>query len=164
MIIGSYFYESYLGRDEENLEIRSDDYSFSAKRNDLGVWKVDVKRTEDLWFSFGYLQMFDREFQMELLRNASLGKLSAIVGEKALRSDRLMRAAARGAQVEWAALDEKSLLRRASQSFVDGVQAFKATVKKPEPVEFQMLSMKRATNEAWSPWELLAIGRYQAHT
>jgi acyl-homoserine lactone acylase PvdQ len=162
MMAASYFYELHLGRDEQRLEIKTDHYRFSADRNSVGVWNLKVQRAEDLWFAFGYLQMFDREFQMELLRNASLGKLSAIVGEKAITRDRLMRAAARSAQVEWAQMDEKSLIRRSSQAFVDGVQAFKSSSSKGEPVEFQMMGLKRSTNEAWSPWELLAIARYQA--
>jgi acyl-homoserine lactone acylase PvdQ len=162
LMLISFFFERHMGDDVTQLEIRNAQFSFRADRDGYGVWKAKVQRTEDLWFAFGYLQMHDRESQMDLLRAASLGKLSALVGAVALPRDRIMRAAARASQREWSELNDQSLLKRAATAYVEGVEHYRKNTTRPEPVEFRLLGLQRNKMESWTPSDLLAIARYQA--
>ncbi len=162
LMVVSYFFERHLGSDLTELQVKSPTHQFESARDEQGVWKIEVSKVEDLWFALGYLHMWDRESQMEFLRASALGKLASIAGEKALSQDRIMRAGARASQVEWESLDEKSLSRRAAEAYVAGVEHYRKSVDRPEPVEFRALGLERLKMESWSPVDLLAIARFQA--
>ena len=71
-----YGFRSYMGSDVETLAVESEEFKFTAARDELGVWKIDVETEESLWFSLGYVQTVDREFQFELYRMLARGRLS----------------------------------------------------------------------------------------
>ena len=56
----------------------------TAKQSKSGHWIIEVDNYSDSYFYIGYLMAHDRLFQMELTRRLVQGRLSEIIGEKAL--------------------------------------------------------------------------------
>ena len=60
-------------------------------RDDYGVPHVFGDSDRDVYFTIGYLHAQDRLWQMELMRRAGQGRLAEILGEPALKIDRMFR-------------------------------------------------------------------------
>src|ERR687885_1288714 len=60
-------------------------------RDRFGVPQIFAQNERDLLFAQGYVHAQDRFFQMELGRRAGHGRLSELVGKRALEFDRLSR-------------------------------------------------------------------------
>lgn len=57
----------------------------------LGIPVIETQTREDAYRVLGYLHARDRLFQMDMLRRKASGQLAAVLGEKALPSDRQQR-------------------------------------------------------------------------
>ncbi len=159
---GQYFVykQSY---DLELLEITREGYRFKAERNDVGVWHVSAQNHEDLWFAMGFLQAWDREFQTELIRRFSTGRLGEWFGAAVEKADYQNRSMAIVAKQEWSQLKENDPVKIAAQSYVLGRKHFieERSQKKAEPVEYRVFQVDRKKIDHWEPWEVLAITRQQ---
>ncbi len=62
-----------------------------VQRDATGVPTVIAQSSQDLAFALGYLHAQDRFFQMDLLRRAAAGELSALLGPSLLPADRNLR-------------------------------------------------------------------------
>jgi len=148
------------GRDTAEVSIQQNGLEFSAKRNEVGLWKVTAKSEASLWFAFGYLQTLDREFQLEMFRLMATGRASSLLGPTQLARDRIMRFSAELARREWNALPEDSLPRRAATAFVQGRNRYLLSPLPAEPVEFRFFGRTRKSFDPWEPWEVLALTRF----
>jgi penicillin amidase len=163
LILGSWIYTRSLGQDVETLSAQSGDRKFSAQRDeDTGVWDVKAKDAESLWFAFGYLQAWDREFQLELIHLASLGQLSSMLGETLLPQDRLMRAASRAARAEMDLYPAGHPALQAADAFSEGIKARLRDHPGRVPVEYRLLGVEREGLPVWEPWHLFAVARFHA--
>jgi penicillin amidase len=149
-------------KDKDTIEVVNQSRQFSAKRNEIGVWKVEVNDEESLWFAMGFLQAHDREFQTELYRHFAMGWLSQLFGENLLTKDRLMRAWARVSREEWYALPEQSLTKRASIAYVEGRNYWLQQNKQSSPVEYKLFRINREELPPWEAWQVLALSRAHA--
>ncbi len=61
------------------------------ERDAAGVPTITAQNRNDLAFALGYLHAQDRFFQMDLLRRAAAGELSALLGPALLPTDRDLR-------------------------------------------------------------------------
>ncbi len=59
--------------------------------DDYGVPHIYAESADDAYFALGYLHARDRLFQMEMLRRASSGRLSEVLGPDLLEVDKLFR-------------------------------------------------------------------------
>ncbi len=105
-------------------------------RDRWGVPHIYAKNTHDLFFAQGYITATDRLFQIDLWRRVGTGKLSEVLGPRALDRDRLARAVNfRGDWAkEWAAYgpDAKLIVT----AFTDGVNAYIAGLGGKRTAEF----------------------------
>ena len=150
-------------RDVDSLQVKTEANAFSAQRDKVtGVWSLEADSPENLAFAFGYIQMQDREFQLELMRNMATGRLSAWFGASMLKRDRLGRLFSRAARREWAQLPPKSDLRTMVEGFIKGRREYLAKNPDRVPVEFRLFGLERKEVTEWEPWEIFALSRFHS--
>lgn len=113
--------------------------------DDAGVPHIYAANEADAYFALGYVHAQDRLFQMEMLRRAGSGRLSEIIGEKALKTDKLFRALGIN---RFAAEHAKRFLsadslpfQRAAHAYQKGVNHFLATG--PTPIEYRLMGIPK---------------------
>lgn len=128
-------------------------------RDEYGVPHVFGDSDNDVYFAVGYLHAQDRLWQMELMRRAGQGRLAEVLGEPALKIDRMFRTLGlwRHAQKTLAVVDEKP--RASLQAYADGVNEFLQTHKGKYPIEFDLLNFEP---EPWTIEHSLLISRLMA--
>jgi penicillin amidase len=110
-------------------EVRYDEY---------GVPNVSADDESALYFAVGYTQGTDRLFQLELQRRLFSGRLSELVGDVTLDSDRFHRKMAfRDAAEATVQHLEGTRVESVIEAYVDGVNA--AIENEQLPVEFELL-------------------------
>ncbi|MET4729773.1 penicillin amidase [Lysobacter enzymogenes] len=124
----------------------------SIARDDNGVPYVRAASDMDAYFALGYLHAQDRLWQLEVARRLAQGRLSEVLGRKALPEDVWMRTldlygSARSA---WPALSEPA--RASLQAYADGINAYLGE-KRTLPPEFLLLGVEP---QPWQPIDSLA--------
>jgi penicillin amidase len=117
----------------------------TVERDAAGVPKIVAGNRQDLARALGFLHGQERFFEMDLLRRAGAGELSALVGPAALKIDmarRLHRFRAR-ATANWAA--QPAAAKALVQAYTDGVNAGLASLGHA-PFEYTVLRVAPA------PW------------
>ncbi|MEK6757113.1 MAG: penicillin acylase family protein [Bacteroidota bacterium] len=128
-------------------------------RDEYGVPHIIAESEEDAYFAVGYVHAQDRLWQMELMRRAGQGRLAEVLGEPALKIDRMFRTLGIWRQALKIAptIDEKT--RTAAQSYADGVSSFIETHKGKYPIEFDLLDIEP---EPWRIEHSVMISRLMA--
>jgi len=125
-------------------------------RDRWGVPHIYAQNDHDLFFAQGVAQAQDRLWQMELYRRVSAGRLSEIVGEQGLPTDRLTRTLGlyRLGEQDYATLEEE--VRAALLAYVEGVNAYLRHFPHALPVEFTLLGYRP---EPWTIGDTMALSR-----
>lgn len=125
--------------------------SVSILMDRQGIAHIFAENDYDAYFSQGYITAQDRLWQMDFQSRYAAGRLSEVIGEKAIELDRYQRrmgmvySAER--MLEESKKDEKS--HRAIQAYSDGVNAYINNLKqKNYPIEFKILDYNP---EPWTP-------------
>lgn len=130
--------------------------------DDLAIPTVTAANRADAYFTLGFLHARDRLFQMDLMRRKSAGRLSEILGEKALPTDMAQRAMqlTPAADAIAAALpdDQKAILN----AYTAGVNTVIQEAKEFPP-EFRLLHYRPELWEARDSM-LVALGMFQTLT
>ena len=135
------------------------DGSAEVLRDRWGIPAVFAETEADAYRIQGYLHATDRTFQLDLLRRVGLGRLSELVGDAGLGSDKLIRTLGfhRHVEEEWQLLDGPA--RAALEAYAEGVNAGFERARRRRPVEFRLL---RARPDVWRPQDCLALSRVMA--
>lgn len=133
----------------------------TVERDNWGVPHIRAASLEDAVEAQGYVMAQDRLWQLDLMRRASRGQLSEIVGPLALKSDRQFRTFgfSRAAERDFAAMDEDS--RALLTAYARGVNRFIDQHQKNLPLEFFLLNYKP---QPWQPTDSLVIAGYMYQT
>jgi len=128
-------------------------------RDEYGVPNIYAGSDHDAYFAVGYVHAQDRLWQMELFRRAGQGRLAEVLGEPALKIDKMFRTLGiwKQAQRMSQTIDEKT--REALQAYADGVSTYIRTQKGHYPVEFDLLNIEP---ESWTVDESVMISRLMA--
>lgn len=134
----------------------------SVVLDERGVPHVFASNEYDLYLLQGYLTARDRLWQMEFQTHAAAGRISEIVGEKALDFDLEQRRIG----MTWAAERAMELIAQDSASvlilnaYADGVNAWITHLSDEElPLEYKLLDYKP---EPWSPYKSALLLKYMA--
>ncbi|HWA46182.1 MAG TPA: penicillin acylase family protein [Hypericibacter adhaerens] len=129
--------------------------SVEIRRDRYGVPTIRAESEHDAYFALGFVHAQDRLFQMDFTRRLAAGRLSEVLGERALDTDRLMRVLGfdARAKADYEALPEP--VRAALDAYAAGVNAFLATRRGAWPPEFLAL---RYRPEPWQPSDSLLWG------
>lgn len=165
ILIAAFIFGSYYML-ERSLPV----YSGSKKVNNLNE-KVSIYRDEfaipyvfaesksDLYFALGYLHAQERLFQMDLSRRAGQGKLSEVIGRKAIPFDKMFRTLelAKIAKQHYNNFDDetKSILT----SYANGVNEFINKSEEKFTIEFDVLGYKP---NLWKPEHSVLIAKLMA--
>lgn len=128
-------------------------------RDEWGIPHIYSKSLEDVFFAQGYVQAQDRLFEMDLSRRAVRGRLSEILGDKFVNTDKFFLSIGfyRSGEASKYLLSPQG--SRYLQRFADGVNAFIEENTNRLPPEFTLLGY---TPLPWTPADSLAIGKYMS--
>lgn len=138
------------------------DEDVTVTRDDKGIPHVFAKTDADLYRAQGYVQAQDRLFQMDLARRQASGRLSEIIGEATVDTDKFFRTFSLrdAAEKSLGTYDAES--RQVLEWFADGVNAFIAQAKKNKTLSYEFALLDYEPEE-WSVIDSLTIGKYMAY-
>ncbi|MEP7034199.1 MAG: penicillin acylase family protein [Dermatophilaceae bacterium] len=129
-------------------------------RDDRGAPQIYADNPQDLFRAQGYVAAQDRFFEMDLRRHITAGRLSEMVGQDGVQTDRVIRTMGwrRVAEAELPTLDSST--RQYLQAYADGVNAYIKAAGSPDKMglEYTVLGQKFPDYrvEPWSPADSLA--------
>ncbi|MDB5281941.1 MAG: peptidase penicillin amidase [Bacteroidota bacterium] len=149
---------------------KDEDYKLPGLKDEVKVYfderlvpHVFTKNDEDLYYMQGYITAKFRLWQMEIQTHNAAGRVSEIVGEKALDIDRMQRRIGMGyganAAEEYIAKDPES--KKLIDAYCNGVNAYIKTLKpKDYPIEYKLLDYKP---EPWTPIKVALLLKNMAN-
>ena len=128
-------------------------------RDTYGVPHIFASTTHDLFFLQGYATAQDRLYQLDLYRRTGRGRLSEVVGDAGLETDKFIRTIglARAADLDAALLSDQT--RLALSAYADGVNKLIEQRGDALPLEFVLLGYKP---EPWTVTDSLVILKLQS--
>lgn len=123
---------------------------------------IFAKNEHDLFFAQGYITASHRLWQMEFQTHFAAGRISEIVGDKAVNLDRMQRRKGLlyAAELAVDAFERDSLANSILQAYSDGVNAYIKSLKyKDLPLEYKLLNYKP---EPWSKLKSALLLKYMA--
>ncbi len=133
----------------------------TVERDNWGVPHIRASSVEDLAEAQGYVVAQDRLWQMDLLRRASRGQLSEILGSATIDVDKDFRMLnfSRVAEREAEQMDPES--RKLMEAYARGVNRFIEQHGSKLPMEFTLLNYKP---QPWRVSDSLVIAAYMYRT
>ena len=133
-------------------------------RDKWGIPHLYASNTHDLFFAQGYVHAQDRFWQMEFWRRIGSGRLSEVLGESALGSDRFIRTLGwhRTAARELEQLDDET--RSILEAYAEGVNAYLSSHRHRLGLEFTLLGLTgtQFDPEPWTPLNTLTWAKVMA--
>lgn len=131
--------------------------------DERGVPHIFADNEDDLYFAQGYVMAKDRLWQMEFISYYASGRLSEIVGEKALELDRFNRRIGlkRAAQKTIETFEKDKASKAMLDQFAAGVNTWIRQLKKSDlPIEYKLLGY---APEEWQPINSALLLKYMAY-
>ncbi len=128
-------------------------------RDTYGVPHIFASTTHDLFFLQGYATAQDRLFQLDLFRRTGRGRLSEVLGDAGVETDKFIRTIglARAADLDAALLSDQA--RLALDAYADGVNKLIEQRGDALPLEFMLLGYRP---ERWTATDSLVILKLQS--
>jgi penicillin amidase len=129
-------------------------------RDDHGIPQIYADSADDLFKAEGFVHAQDRFFEMDLRRHITAGRLSELVGEGGLETDRVIRTLGwrRVAEAELPTLKPET--RRYLQAYADGVNAYIRAQGSPSKMSLEYVVLgqqgKDYRVEDWTPADSLS--------
>lgn len=138
------------------------DQDVTVTRDEKGVPHIFAKTDADLYRAQGYVQAQDRLFQMDLARRQASGRLSEIIGEATINTDKHFRTFSLrdAAEKSLAAYDDES--KQVLEWYAEGVNAFIAQAKENNTLSYEFALLGYEPEE-WTVVDSLTIGKYMAY-
>ncbi len=133
----------------------------SVDRDNWGVPHIRASTVEDAVEAQGYVVAQDRLWQMDILRRASRGQLSEILGKATLKIDKDFRNLnfGRAADRDLAQMNPEA--KRLLEAYARGVNRFIEQHQETLPMEFTLLKYKP---QPWRPADSLVLTGYMYRT
>lgn len=134
-----------------DIEVEGTKQPVTIQYDEYGVPHIFAQNDTDAYFAQGFVTARDRLWQMEFQTHAAAGRLTEIVGERALETDRFNRRMGIGFGAERAVkmMLEDPISRSVVEAYTAGVNAYISTLKPANyPVEYKLLGY---VPEPWTP-------------
>jgi penicillin amidase len=128
-------------------------------RDSYGVPHIFAENQNDLAFGLGYAMAQDRLWQMDILRRASLGRLSELFGTVALDADRFSRVLGFGRTADTLRDDFSAEESAYFEAFLSGINLYIETKPEELPLEFRIFGYEP---EPFTARDILAVVLYQS--
>jgi len=147
---------SSLPQTSGHMALRGLERPVSIFRDANAVPHIFAETTHDAYFSLGVVHAQDRLWQMEFLRRLGAGRLSEVLGEKTVKTDKYIRTLGllRVADTIYERLSPAA--RTALIAYTDGINAWLTVRRGALPPEFLLL---RYEPEPWRPADPLLWSR-----
>jgi penicillin amidase len=120
--------------------------------NERGVPHIFAQNDRDLYFAVGYVTAMHRLWQMEFTAHAGLGRISEIVGERAMEFDRYLRRVGMtyGAEKLYELIENDPEMLNILEAYTEGVNTWISKLKPGHyPFEYKLLDYEP------QPWTLM---------
>jgi penicillin amidase len=124
-------------------------------RDAHGIPSISAASRHDLYMALGFVHAQDRLFQMDMQRRLGAGRLSEVVGDAALGSDRFMRTLGVYRRASASVTAMSAEFRTVLEAYSAGINAFLHSGK-TLPIEFTVLGYRP---DDWAPADSLVIGK-----
>lgn len=134
-----------------SVEIPGLEGAVAVRYDSRGVPHIFATTVEDAYRALGYVVARDRLFQLDIQTRAASGRLTELVGARALEMDESPRLLGmpRAAEQKFSAIDPHSEARRMLDAYTAGVNAYIDSLKPRDyPIEYKLLNAKP---ERWKP-------------
>lgn len=149
---------------DEGVSIKGTKAPVTVLFDDLAVPHVFAQNDYDLFFAQGYLTARDRIWQMEFQTHAAAGRISEIVGDKALELDRFNRhlGMVYGAEQTLKGMQKDPVTRQSLDAYTAGVNAWiKQLTPAHYPIEYKLLGY---APEPWTPLKCALLLKQMSNT
>jgi len=127
--------------------------------NKIGIPHIYADSKEDLFFGIGFSQAENRLWQMDFYRRIAEGKLSEVLGDNYILTDKFMRSIGIPSITSEIYQKMPNSTKMALQKFSDGINYFIEQNNQNFPLEFSILGYKP---EKWRPENCIEIQRLLA--
>lgn len=117
-------------------------------RDERGMPHIYATNDHDLYFSVGFVTAQERLWFMDLIRRATTGRLSEVLGDKLVETDKFSRCLKMTEKSKMLLSREDPAIISYMQAYADGVNAYITAAGKKLPPEFKILGYKP------DPWKL----------
>ena len=128
-------------------------------RDSFAVPYIIAQTDEDVAFALGYLHAQERLFTMDLIRRAGEGRLSEILGEKAIPFDKMFRTVGIKRNIKKNLTKYDPSVMKILQSYSNGVNEYLKERKGNYAIEFDVLGYQP---EQWKPIHSLIVIKMMA--
>ena len=129
--------------------------------DDFGVPHIYAKNEEDAYFALGYVVAQDRLFQLEMIRRLAAGRLSEVLGNSLLKTDRFFRTLGLNRHAKWSAdtflKSAPPHVQKSTQAYIAGVNQYME--QGSTPIEFSMIGIEK---EPYTLEDVFLITGYMA--
>ena len=136
---------------EENLQLDGLQGKVTIRFDEHRIPHIFAENDHDLYYAQGYLTARDRLWQMDIQTRSAAGRLSEIVGPKALEIDRYHRRMGMtyGAENTLKGMMKDPVSKMVIEAYTEGVNNYiHHLAKKDYPIEFKLLAY---APEEWKP-------------
>ncbi len=153
-----FWQNSYENELNDDLDLNGLTDKVSVHTDSLGIPHIFASNEKDLYLAQGYITARDRLWQMEFQTMAAAGRISEIVGNRALDFDRGQRRAGMkyGALNNLKNIEDDSLLNSVMTNYTEGVNNYIESLSYEDlPIEYKLLDYEP------EPWSKLKIALVQ---
>jgi penicillin amidase len=159
VIFGGYFFVSGFNEYQKDgvISVSGLKEPVRVLRDAKNMAYIYAKNSHDAFFAQGFITAQDRLFSMEIVKLLSKGRVSELFGDKALATDKKMRAIGfyRNAQKHAGILSDEE--RAFFQSYVDGVNTYIETRQDNFPIKLKLAGI---VPEKWTIPDSLSVLYY----
>ncbi len=156
VIFGGYFFVSSFNEYQKDgvISVSGLNKPVTVLRDAKNMAYIYAKNSYDAFFAQGFITAQDRLFSMEIVKLLSKGRVSELFGDKALATDKKMRAIGfyRNAQKHAGILSDEE--RAFCQSYVDGVNTYIETRQDNFPIKLKLAGI---VPEKWTIPDSLSV-------
>ena len=148
--------------EDEELTLGGTSEPVTVIFDDLAIPHVFAQNDRDAYFAQGYLTAKDRLWQMEFQTHAAAGRVSEIVGDRALELDRYNRRLGMGfgAEKSVKAMLADPRSRESVEAYTAGINAYIRKLKPADyPLEYKLLGY---APEPWEPIKCAYFLKYMS--
>ncbi len=155
---------------ESDKQLKDADYQLAGLKEEVKVYFDDrlvphvfAANDEDLYYMQGYITARYRLWQMEVQTLNAAGRVSEVVGEKALESDKLNRRIGMGFGAEKAQelIEKDEASAKLVKAYCNGVNAYISSLSpKDYPLEYKLLDY---APEEWKPVKVALLLKNMAN-
>ncbi|UFH55542.1 penicillin acylase family protein [Spirosoma sp. KNUC1025] len=153
-----------VNNEDENVTVSGTQAPVTVLFDDHAVPHVFAQNDHDMYFAQGFLTARDRLWQMEFQTHAAAGRVSEIVGDKALELDRFNRhlGMVYGAEQTLKGMESDAGTREALEAYTAGVNAWIKQLSPAQyPIEYKLLGY---APEPWTPLKCALLLKQMSST